>query len=62
MSIYKEAMRSYTSQAKNVGELIKDLQRAVIVGELDEESEILDFELNPAVITINPLARHIVVE
>lgn len=62
MSIYKEAMREYVSRASTVEELIKDLQRAVIVGELNEDSEILNAVLEPARIVINPMARHLVVE
>jgi hypothetical protein len=62
VSIWKDAMVTYLSQAKTVGDLVKDLQRAIIVGELDEDSEILNHDLEPAVITINPMHKHIVVE
>lgn len=35
------------SKTYTVGELIKELQRAVIVDELDWESEILGYDLHP---------------
>ena len=43
-------------------ELIQALQRAVIVDELDEDSEVLDLYLNPAHLTINREQRHAVIE
>lgn len=52
-----------------VGELIKELQRAVIVDELDWESEVLGSGLNPVRIHLRPtreedglrLSGHVVV-
>ncbi len=35
-----------------VGELIKELQRAIIVEELTEHSEVLNWELAPAKVTL----------
>lgn len=37
-----------------IGELIKELQRAVIVDELDWESEVLNWELAPVKLTVVP--------
>lgn len=37
-----------------VGELIKELQRAVIVDELDWDSEVLNWDLAPAKLTVAP--------
>ena len=54
------------SKNYTVGELIKELQRAIIMEELDVTSEVLNWELTPARISIAPgtpeFQGHLVVE
>jgi hypothetical protein len=45
-----------------VEQLIKELQRAVIMDELDEDSEVLNGDLHPADLYVSRSGRHAVVE
>jgi hypothetical protein len=45
-----------------VDELIKALQRAVVMDELDGTSEVMNHNMWPALLTINIEHRHVVIE